>query len=638
MRISKIFVPEVITAEKKLKEINLTKKHFGPVVALVGKNGAGKTRILKFVEEYITYITPEDLLEEYIKLPTKIFEDANIGPRFKSAQKEYKLSKAPSTTDFESHKYIYTQGVQGLMPMIRPIVQKYIKIIDNDDLKQIKTTLTSKNLTFQQIIEHNSLLDQEQNFNEISTFNSAQTVQYFNSLSTDIVTNQFNLYLKHKENHTAIQEEIAKKTSYKLFENFQRYVKEFLGQEFSYISSINPNNKVASTLHLNDRPFDINLLSPGQKTLFAYAILFFFLDTSTKTNIKDSIIIIDEPEKHLHPEAQVKLVSAVKNIISDSGQLWIATHSVNILSQLDYNEIIMVKNDEIIPPSRTTPGNSFIEIMGLDDHVAKLSYFINSISEWSYGNFMAQCFKDPDVVFSNNKNDPQFKLFKNFVLSNQGITLLDYGAGKGRIGYTLQEDQELNNKIKYFAYEIDKENYENLKEIPQIGGCYNMTEQIPNENFDFILLCNVLHEISPLEWEKNINIIKSKLKSEGFLLIVEDKFLPKGENANEIGYLILGHSQLNTLMNCKDSLELNLSAVDYEDRIVFTAFKKEQLNPTKKSIVSAIKELETESFQNIKKIRNQVKDLDQGRKYANQTQIYINSKLALELLDSNSKY
>jgi ABC-type polysaccharide/polyol phosphate transport system ATPase subunit len=47
MRISKLKIEKALTDEKRLKEIDLTKKPFGSTVALVGKNGAGKSRILK---------------------------------------------------------------------------------------------------------------------------------------------------------------------------------------------------------------------------------------------------------------------------------------------------------------------------------------------------------------------------------------------------------------------------------------------------------------------------------------------------------------------------------------------------------------------------------------------------------------
>ena len=52
MRISKFKIPKSYSDYVKLKEINLSNKELGSVVALVGKNGAGKTRILNYVKDY----------------------------------------------------------------------------------------------------------------------------------------------------------------------------------------------------------------------------------------------------------------------------------------------------------------------------------------------------------------------------------------------------------------------------------------------------------------------------------------------------------------------------------------------------------------------------------------------------------
>jgi SAM-dependent methyltransferase len=377
----------------------------------------------------------------------------------------------------------------------------------------------------------------------------------------------------------------------------------------------------------------LNLFSPGQKTLFAYAILFFYLDTNSKTNIRESIIIIDEPEKHLHPEAQISLIKALKSIISKEGQLWIATHSIHILADLDYDEIIMVKDDAIVLPSRTTPGKSFNDLMGIDEHISELQTFITSISEWAYANFMVQCFKDPEVIFGNNPKDPQFKLFKDFLNNKTDVALLDYGAGKGRIGYTLSEDSETMIKTNYFAFCYDKENYEILSKVPNIKGIYSDSTEIPNDSFDCVLLCNVLHEINPKMWVDVLLNVKRVLKDDGYLLIIEDKFLPKGETAHEFGYLILGTTETKILMNTDSVLELQLNEKELKDRILFNAYRKEQINPSDESVFDSVKSLEENSFISIKALRNRKdEDVSRGRQYANQTQLYINAQLALEAL------
>ncbi len=650
MRISKLKVAKALTDTKRLKEINLTKKPLGSTVALVGRNGAGKSRILKFVEDYFQNITIEDLTSEFI---------TNISPTITS-QFQQQVTAAKTGLEKEIKESPNSPRIQQLTNLNNKLLQRlkqlgktYIKVVDNDDLKNIKASIGNNNsLSFEQILTNshfdnivsnpglltqNPQQQQQQGVlvNEFTAFNSQSTIQYLGKLSNEILTDQVNLYLEHSDNLEHINTEIKKKKSYKLFNTFQNYVRQFLGKEFSYKQKTT-GNTINSVLYYNETPFDINLFSPGQKTLFAYAILFFYLDTNSKTNIRDSIIIMDEPEKHLHPEAQIALIAALKEIVSKSGQLWLATHSINILAHLEYDEIIMVKDDEIIPPSRTTPGNSFNDLMGLDEHITELVTFINAISEWAYGNFMVQCFKEPDVVFSNDINDPQFKLFKEFISTKEQLTLLDFGAGKGRIGYTINEDEKTKSIIQYYAYEPDKGNFELLSKVPDIKKFYQNTNEIPDNTFDCILLCNVLHEINPKEWVDVFNQIKRKLKQDGYLLIIEDKFLPKGENAHQFGYLILGTEQLKLLFksyrgSAPEIIELALKEENYKDRIVFTAIAKDQIDITDDKVQYAIESLKKTSFNNIKTLRKQQgKDINHGRHYANQTQLYINAQLALE--------
>ncbi|KAF2508410.1 AAA family ATPase [Flavobacterium zhairuonense] len=640
MRISKIHVKEEITKTKNLEEINLIRKSLGPTVALVGKNGAGKSRILHFVESYIQTISPIDFLKDHIlHLPQSITrgQEKNLI----NAKSALKLINN-NISDQQNQAYlIQAQNFIGpIYQNLQRLGKGFVKFVDNDDLKNIKLSVNNaKSLSFEQILNNEHLKsnlppnnNQNSLLNEFTALNTQSTIEYFTKLTHEIIGEEFNLYIKNRDNPQVIIDEIKKQKAFQLFSLFQDYVKKFLGKEFSYQQTAQ-GNTLNSILHYNNLPFNLDQFSPGQKTLFAYAILFFYLDVNSQTNIRDSIIIIDEPEKHLHPEAQITLINALKSIISKSGQLWIATHSVHILSHLEYDEIMMVKDNKIIPPSRTTPGKSFNDLMGLDNHIDELICFINSISEWAYGNFMTQCFKEPDVIFGNDPNDPQFKLFKEFIAQKTKINLLDFGAGKGRIGYTLNEDEVVSEKTIYSAFEPDKGNYEMLNNVPNIEKIYSLPTEIPDNYFDCVLLCNVLHEIHPQEWEDSLKTAKRVLKDDGYLLIVEDRYLPKGENAHQFGYLILGAEETQILLNTDVVLELKLEEEEFKERILFNAFKKDDINPDKDSIVNSIKKLKENSFYNLKLLRKTTQDANQGRRYANETQLYINSQLALEVLN-----
>lgn len=67
-------------------------------------------------------------------------------------------------------------------------------------------------------------------------------------------------------------------------------------------------------------------LSSGEKEVFF--ILSFFL----RNDISDSIIIIDEPELHLHPELARKLLHSLRTI-KPQNQVWCATHSAELIDE-----------------------------------------------------------------------------------------------------------------------------------------------------------------------------------------------------------------------------------------------------------------------------------------------------------------
>lgn len=648
MRISKIRLLSEITSSRGLKEIDLTKKPLGPLVALVGKNGAGKSRILDLIQSYFQYFTNENFLNGFITEWPKEFLKNSVS-KINSYTLSLQSLKNTNDQDIKIQQITNTRKneLEKLILELKKVGKAYIKVVDNDALKLINDNLSNKaRFSFEQIFNgtyskidisnlnftsrnlNNEQID-EITLNEFQTFNSLSTLQYLNTLSLELITDDFNLYLAHKDDPQLAKKELEKKKSFILFSNFQLYIKKFLGKEMTYKSETK-GNTIKSILLYDDKPFDLNLFSPGQKTLFAYAILFFYLDNNSKTKIKDSIIIIDEPEKHLHPEAQILLINAIKKTISKNGQLWIATHSINILSHLEYDEILLIKDGEIIPPSRTTPGNSFSDLMGLEEHISELTSFIVSVSEWAYANFMIQCLKEPEVIFDVNKNDPQFYLFKEFTKINSSMEILDYGAGKGRVGFTLQEDDDLKISTKYSAFEPDKRNYSFLHKVPNLKKLYETKEDLQTEYFDCVLLCGVLHEIHPKEWIDTILEIKRILKNSGYLIIIEDKFLPKGEHAHEFGYLILDNEQIKAFLNATSAFEFKLKDNKYNERIVFTAFSKNELNPDKQSLIKSLKMLNTVSLKNIREFNINVQDLDNGRKFANQTQLFVNSYLALQ--------
>ena len=81
-----------------------------------------------------------------------------------------------------------------------------------------------------------------------------------------------------------------------------------------------------------------NDLSSGEKEVFF--ILSFFI----RHNVANAIIVIDEPELHLHPELSRLLIRNMKSI-RNGNQIWLATHNSEIIDEAGRDKVIYVARD-----------------------------------------------------------------------------------------------------------------------------------------------------------------------------------------------------------------------------------------------------------------------------------------------------
>src|SRR5206468_1261511 len=139
-------------------------------------------------------------------------------------------------------------------------------------------------------------------------------------LARAVGVKEVNIFRANKEGRNEHKLELENTNEFKEFSVFKKFIELFLGNTFTF----ELDEDVQSKLILGNRYLDFILLSPGQKTLFAYAIMFTYLELNSEANIAESIIILDEPEKHLHSKAQINLIKKLREAVKDKGQLWIA--------------------------------------------------------------------------------------------------------------------------------------------------------------------------------------------------------------------------------------------------------------------------------------------------------------------------
>jgi energy-coupling factor transporter ATP-binding protein EcfA2 len=163
--------------------------------------------------------------------------------------------------------------------------------------------------------------------------------------------------------------------------------------------------------------FDLNqFVEPGRVNNGKYfhlstgEVRFIKLVAQACTHIENgSLILLDEPETHLHPNFVARLMSALENLLSDTGSCAIiATHSVYVVREVFHDQVFIVEKDESgrvkvkVPGMRTfgadissistfifgEDGQSFLA----EDTVSRLTRENSSLEEIreKYGSFLSR--------------------------------------------------------------------------------------------------------------------------------------------------------------------------------------------------------------------------------------------------------
>lgn len=578
---------------KKVRLANFSMKRLGSLVALIGKNGSGKTRILKLLPEYIN--------------------EANISNGFIEADRDYYFAQDNASINL---------GVDSKSLISK--LREQIVYLESDLLMNLDLSKKEDVIDFRELINSPTSI---QAVDIVQLTKSA--IYYFSSLSSRLL---FAMWNASRKNQNA--DSVPNKH---LFDLLAAIIKNMMGAELNYDADSNENeDSIKAVMTLDGQPFDYHLLSPGQKILFTYCIYFFLLESRSDLDLRNSIIVIDEPEKHLHPEAQIQLLNGLHSIVGQKGQLWIATHSVHILSALKPEEIFYVESSNVRSPSSFTPSKALEALMGYEYNYVDLIRLLLSTSEWAFAKFTSDCLINPNVIKSVKPDDPQFKQFVEFLRSKKLERVLDFGAGLGRLEKALAE-QKSKPTFRLDAFEINPEFLSELESIEVVSQVYNNLDELKSGSYNLVVLSNVLHEIHVGEWSTTFKTIRTCLADEGYLMILEDLILPQGEAPNKMGYLVLNHKELRKLFSMyEDPLLIHSQDEKYRERIMCAVFKRSDLSSWGDyEILPAIEMLKKRSMEAIKSIREEANEV-QGRILAFYNQQYINCDIAIDFLKNKS--
>jgi energy-coupling factor transporter ATP-binding protein EcfA2 len=356
-------------------------------------------------------------------------------------------------------------------------------------------------------------------------------------------------------------------------------------------------------------------LSEGQRKLVNHMIGLVYKGG----DIYRDILLLDEPETHLHPDVLLALVDKILQA-NKNGQVWIATHNIALIAHIAslHPYAIWCMEDGAAKESYKQSQEVVSRLFGGQANISKVIDYMQEPRRFETNRYALQCLLNPTVV-DTNQNDVQGSQTRESINESRGssatVKVLDYGAGMGRLVNNIYENDEAES-LDYYAY--DK--FDTYKEIctsriTQIFGndtryfndVNSLIKLVGSSYFDVVVMTNVLHEIDPKFWYEMFapdGTIYSNLAEDGHLLIVEDQELYIGENAHYYGFILLQKEQLKTLFRCQEN-QISTDKRGGKGRLQAHKIPKAVLaNITKESISKAISELAVFALTKIKVVRS----------------------------------
>lgn len=589
------------------------------IVALFGKNGSGKTRLLKNLQ-----IEINNKIGELNHLETQLNPLVQVNKRYvENKQLQDKITNLIDEKEQLLRDYDFKVGDAEIF-----INARHVNISPNDNMTE--NEFRSGTL---QLINNPSFESIKQN-----------CAKFIKSICKSEIAQEYHDKVKNKK-HFVKHDEIGSK-NIELFNFLKELVKEIMKKELDYATDehLNP------IIKLDGWPLTPNELSDGEKELLAYCTFLVLQSQDDIPNkslsLRNKILLLDELELFLHPKAQIDLINGLRRLVGENGQIWLATHSLAILSILDRDEVWLMENGDIISPSIETPNKVLTSLIG-EENIDSLENFISSQYEWASIQFALESLFPPTVTSFKANDFQQLQIKDRLLSSSKQVKILDFGAGKGRIGQEIFRNKTLASQVFYQPLEVNDEYHDDLKELTrqlQLISNFNtdvereildthekLNESKYNNFFDFIFLINVLHEIPLHKWNSILNILISSLGEDGKLVILEDQAIPRGENAHEYGFLIFDIEELKILFSNPDSVqEYRHKDTKYSDRLTCVEIPKKGSLVNNNTIIDSLQRKKTNCKKKINHLRQKIdKKPKDGRSHSFYTQLYANVDMAL---------
>ena len=159
----------------------------------------------------------------------------------------------------------------------------------------------------------------------------------------------------------------------RLIKAVEQAIAAVTGRPFSFVSSVHPKPELRVRWGDGPETFEITTLPDGLRSILGWLVqgvvwMDIFWDEAPDPLNEPVILLVDEPETHLHPEWQWRVMPMMQRLFPKA-QIFVATHSPFIVSSLNENAWIhRLKVGEagavtVEAPRKVEQGDSYVTAM-----------------------------------------------------------------------------------------------------------------------------------------------------------------------------------------------------------------------------------------------------------------------------------